>query len=65
MFLWFQLIVSNQSGAGEISWRSLVLMVEGSMNLLVEPHNTIDLWFLETADANQRRSAFWKYLNIQ
>jgi hypothetical protein len=33
----------------------LVLMVVGSMNLLAEPHNTLDFWFLEIADAKQHR----------
>jgi hypothetical protein len=48
---------SNQPGAREISRRSLVLMVGGSVDLLAEPHNTLYFLFLEVTDANQRRGA--------
>jgi hypothetical protein len=31
--------------------------VGGSVDLLAEPHNALDFWFSEIADANQRRCA--------
>jgi hypothetical protein len=40
-----------------MSTRSLVLTVWQSVDLLAEPHNTLDFRFLETVDANQRRCA--------
>jgi hypothetical protein len=46
----------------KISRRSLVLIVEGSVDLPAEPHNTLEFWVLLTPDANQRSPGFRKQL---
>jgi hypothetical protein len=62
------LVLFNSSATSRVLGKSvgvfyLFLWLEVALNLLAEPRSTLDLWFLEAADANQRHSALWNCLS--